>query len=191
MAREARATAPGSRASAITTSATRSTRSSTPRATAALLAGRRTTWTSSRRRRRAEWKQLFEERAHRTRVAVRLGRVGQEGVGAARRSTTRTSSRCTRATRTCSGPSATAAQLGLDELWIKQCGNTHTGSFKDLGMTVLVSMVKEMIARGQADPRGRVRVDRRHLGGARRLRRGRRRSPRSCSCRAARSRSRS
>ena len=29
--------------------------------------------------------------------------------------------------------------LGLDELWIKLCGNSHTGSFKDLGMTVLVS----------------------------------------------------
>jgi len=40
-------------------------------------------------------------------------------------------------------------QLGLEDLWIKQCGNSHTGSFKDLGMTVLVSMVKEMIARGQ------------------------------------------
>jgi threonine synthase len=44
------------------------------------------------------------------------------------------------------------SQLGLDDLWIKQCGNTHTGSFKDLGMTVLVSMVKEMIARGQQIP---------------------------------------
>ncbi len=43
-------------------------------------------------------------------------------------------------------------QLGLDELWIKQCGNSHTGSFKDLGMTVLVSMVKEMRARGQDIP---------------------------------------
>jgi threonine synthase len=32
-------------------------------------------------------------------------------------------------------------QIGLDDLWIKQCGNSHTGSFKDLGMTVLVSMV--------------------------------------------------
>jgi threonine synthase len=42
--------------------------------------------------------------------------------------------------------------LGLDDLWIKQCGNTHTGSFKDLGMTVLVSMVKEMIARGNQLP---------------------------------------
>lgn len=37
-------------------------------------------------------------------------------------------------------------QLGLRDLWIKQCGNSHTGSFKDLGMTVLVSMVKQIIA---------------------------------------------
>lgn len=43
-------------------------------------------------------------------------------------------------------------QLGLDELWVKQCGNSHTGSFKDLGMTVLVSVVKEMRARGQDIP---------------------------------------
>ena len=40
--------------------------------------------------------------------------------------------------------------LGLDDLWVKQCGNSHTGSFKDLGMTVLVSMVKQMIAHGSA-----------------------------------------
>jgi len=38
--------------------------------------------------------------------------------------------------------------LGLNELWVKLCGNTHSGSFKDLGMTVLVSQVKQMIARG-------------------------------------------
>jgi len=37
-------------------------------------------------------------------------------------------------------------QLGLDDLWIKLCGNSHTGSFKDLGMTVLVSVVKQMMA---------------------------------------------
>jgi threonine synthase len=43
-------------------------------------------------------------------------------------------------------------ELGVSELWIKQCGNSHTGSFKDLGMTVLVSMVKEMIARGKSIP---------------------------------------
>jgi len=41
-------------------------------------------------------------------------------------------------------------ELGLEDLWLKLCGNTHTGSFKDLGMTVLVSMVKEMIARGKS-----------------------------------------
>ncbi|NUQ00652.1 MAG: threonine synthase [Armatimonadetes bacterium] len=40
-------------------------------------------------------------------------------------------------------------ELGLDDLWIKQCGNTHTGSFKDLGMTVLVSQVKQMLANGK------------------------------------------
>ena len=40
-------------------------------------------------------------------------------------------------------------QLGLDDLWVKQCGMAHTGSFKDLGMTVLVSMVKQMISDGK------------------------------------------
>jgi threonine synthase len=39
--------------------------------------------------------------------------------------------------------------LGLTDVWIKLCGNSHTGSFKDLGMTVLVSVVKQMIARGK------------------------------------------
>jgi threonine synthase len=39
-------------------------------------------------------------------------------------------------------------QIGVADLWIKQCGNSHTGSFKDLGMTVLVSQVKEMMAGG-------------------------------------------
>jgi len=40
-------------------------------------------------------------------------------------------------------------EIGVAELWLKLCGNSHTGSFKDLGMTVLVSQVKEMIARGK------------------------------------------
>ena len=38
--------------------------------------------------------------------------------------------------------------LGLSDLWIKMCGNSHTGSFKDLGMTVLVSVVRQMIQDG-------------------------------------------
>ena len=40
-------------------------------------------------------------------------------------------------------------QVELPDLWVKLCGNSHTGSFKDLGMTVLVSAVKQMIANGQ------------------------------------------
>jgi threonine synthase len=43
-------------------------------------------------------------------------------------------------------------EIGVEDLWIKLCGNSHTGSFKDLGMTVLVSQVKEMIARGKPIP---------------------------------------
>ena len=42
-----------------------------------------------------------------------------------------------------------AAALGLDDVRIKHCGTSHTGSFKDLGMTVLVSMVKQMVAAGR------------------------------------------
>ncbi|MEW6754104.1 MAG: pyridoxal-phosphate dependent enzyme, partial [Candidatus Latescibacterota bacterium] len=43
-------------------------------------------------------------------------------------------------------------EVGLEDLWVKQCGNSHTGSFKDLGMTVLVSMVNQMRADGQDIP---------------------------------------
>ncbi len=39
--------------------------------------------------------------------------------------------------------------IGVPDLWVKQCGNSHTGSFKDLGMTVLVSVVRQMMADGQ------------------------------------------
>jgi len=37
-----------------------------------------------------------------------------------------------------------ARHLGIEEIYIKQCGTSHTGSFKDLGMTVLVSMVNQI-----------------------------------------------
>lgn len=40
-------------------------------------------------------------------------------------------------------------QIGVEDLWVKLCGNSHTGSFKDLGMTVLISAVRQMIADGQ------------------------------------------
>ncbi len=35
-------------------------------------------------------------------------------------------------------------ELGMTDLWVKQCGNSHTGSFKDLGMTALVSQVNRL-----------------------------------------------
>lgn len=40
-------------------------------------------------------------------------------------------------------------KLGMNDVWVKMCGNSHTGSFKDLGMTVLVSMVNDMISKGK------------------------------------------
>jgi threonine synthase len=39
-------------------------------------------------------------------------------------------------------------EIGVPDLWVKMCGNNHTGSFKDLGMTVLVSSVRQLIADG-------------------------------------------
>jgi threonine synthase len=39
-------------------------------------------------------------------------------------------------------------EMGVPDLWVKQCGVSHTGSFKDLGMTVLVSVVNQMRKRG-------------------------------------------
>ncbi|KAF6991567.1 hypothetical protein CFC21_008643 [Triticum aestivum] len=33
---------------------------------------------------------------------------------------------------------------GMKDLWVKHCGISHTGSFKDLGMTVLVSQVNRL-----------------------------------------------
>jgi threonine synthase len=40
-------------------------------------------------------------------------------------------------------------EVGVPDLWVKLCGNSHTGSFKDLGMTVLVSVVRQMQADGK------------------------------------------
>ena len=39
-------------------------------------------------------------------------------------------------------------QVGVEDLWVKMCGNSHSGSFKDLGMTVLVSVVRKAIKEG-------------------------------------------
>jgi threonine synthase len=44
-------------------------------------------------------------------------------------------------------------EIGMTELWIKLCGNSHTGSFKDLGMTVLVSVVRQAVAQNALSTR--------------------------------------
>jgi threonine synthase len=44
-------------------------------------------------------------------------------------------------------------EIGLSDLWIKLCGNSHTGSFKDLGMTVLVSVVRQAVTEGKLNTR--------------------------------------
>jgi threonine synthase len=40
-------------------------------------------------------------------------------------------------------------EIGIPDLWVKQCGVSHTGSFKDLGMTVLVSQVNHLMKSGK------------------------------------------
>lgn len=44
-------------------------------------------------------------------------------------------------------------EIGLRDLWVKLCGNSHTGSFKDLGMTVLVSVVQQAVRQGSLSGR--------------------------------------
>ncbi len=95
-----------------------------------------------------EWKQLFEDRCHRTSWPYGSGVWGKkewvcpyvddENVV----SLYEGHSNLFWADRL-------GKELGLSDLWIKLCGNSHTGSFKDLGMTVLVSVVKQMISEGK------------------------------------------
>ncbi len=100
----------------------------------------------------AQWRDLFDQRA-----GLRAGVPESSGVWSQREWV------CPQAAdedivtlgegRTPLLPMPTLGQaLGLPGLWVKQCGQSHTGSFKDLGMTVLVSMVQGMRARGRHIP---------------------------------------
>src|SRR5580692_6633470 len=86
-----------------------------------------------------EWKRLFEERFRSTTAPLASGVWGKRewvapGVDDAHVVSTGEGGT----------PLFHAERLGRDvgvpELWVKQCGQAHTGSFKDLGMTVLVSV---------------------------------------------------
>jgi threonine synthase len=101
-----------------------------------------------RRRSAAAWMRLFEERIRTNEVPYGSGvwgkkewvcpEVEDENVVSMYEGYTN----CFRAERL-------GRELGIRDLWVKLCGNSHTGSFKDLGMTVLVSMVSQMRANGQ------------------------------------------
>jgi len=94
------------------------------------------------------WKRLFEERSHRTAWPYGSGVWGKKEWVLPEVSDENVVSMYEGHTNLF-WAERYGRELGLDELWLKLCGNTHTGSFKDLGMTVLVSMVKEMRARGK------------------------------------------
>src|SRR5881397_2226502 len=95
-----------------------------------------------------EWKEIFDSRFMRTSWPYGSGVWGKKEFVCP-------DVRDENIVSTCEGGSNLfwAEQLGrrwgLDDLWVKQCGNSHTGSFKDLGMTVLVSVVKQMMANGE------------------------------------------
>jgi len=99
----------------------------------------------------AEWRKLFEDRAHRTEWPYGSGVWGMKEWVLPVVDNQNIVSMYEGHTNLF-WAERYGREIGLQDLWIKLCGNSHTGSFKDLGMTVLVSMVKEMIARGRQIP---------------------------------------
>ena len=125
---------------------TRSTRSSTAARPAAACSRCVHDLEALQTRSAAAWMQLFDERYRRTTLAVRLRRVGQEGVGRCPHIDDENIVSMYEGGTNLFWAERYGKTLGLDDLWVKLCGNSHTGSFKDLGMTVLV-------VGGQADDR--------------------------------------
>ena len=108
-----------------------------------------TTSTRSRPRSAAAWIKLFDERYLRTQWPYGSGVWGKKEwvqPHLARRER-RLDARGRHATS--SGRSATAASSASTTSGSSSAATSHTGSFKDLGMTVLVSTVKQMIADGK------------------------------------------
>jgi threonine synthase len=95
----------------------------------------------------AEWKRRFEERAHRNEWPYGSGVWGKkEWVCPEIRNENIVS--MDEGGTNMFWADRFGREIGLDDLWVKQCGNSHTGSFKDLGMTVLVSVVTPLLANG-------------------------------------------
>jgi len=96
----------------------------------------------------AEWKSLFANRWRSTDEPYGSGVWGKHEWVAPQLEPTNIVSMLEGVTHLTRVPNY-ANELGLTDVRVKQCGTSHSGSFKDLGMTVLVSMVKQMIAHGQ------------------------------------------
>ena len=112
--------------------------------------GRRTISTALRDRSAAAWMRLFDERYKRTTWPYGSSVWGKKEWVCPRDQGRATSCRWTKAARTSFSREAFGAVASAsNEVWVKLCGNSHTGSFKDLGMTVLVSMVRQMMAQGR------------------------------------------
>ena len=99
-------------------------------------------------RRAAEWKQLFEERTRTTEWPYGSGVWGKKEWVCPQLDNDNVVSMYEGHTNLF-WAERLGEQLDAPDLWVKLCGNSHTGSFKDLGMTVLISVVKQMIADGQ------------------------------------------
>jgi len=93
------------------------------------------------------WRALFDERWRATRPPLASGVWGKREVVAPHVRDEHVVTAGEGATTLLPLPGYARA-LGVADVLIKQCGVSHTGSFKDLGMTVLVSTVKQMIADG-------------------------------------------
>lgn len=92
----------------------------------------------------AEWKALFESRERResgvwSKREVVLPEIAEENIVSLGEGNS-----------PLLASKALARELEVEDLRIKQCGTSHTGSFKDLGMTVLVSMVQQIRSKVRA-----------------------------------------
>jgi threonine synthase len=101
-----------------------------------------------KRKTASQWKKLFEERTHSNAWPYGSGVWGKkEWVMPSVKNENVVS--MYEGHTNCFWAERFGKEIGVPDLWVKLCGNSHTGSFKDLGMTVLVSAVKQMIADGK------------------------------------------
>ncbi|MCR4406182.1 MAG: threonine synthase [Anaerolineae bacterium] len=96
----------------------------------------------------AEWKQLFEQRTRTNQWPYGSGVWGKKEWVCPQVENENVVSMYEGHTN-CFWAERLGKEIGVPDLWVKLCGNSHTGSFKDLGMTVLVSVVKQMMADGK------------------------------------------